>query len=222
MIILATASIDILALTSETVTMLNINKQVFADNLKLTQAYCDVQLKNGISDNAKIFRTYNPLYGNKHLFSFVTEHFDFDIEPNLKYCTLTKWIVDPTEKESIVDNLFMDQLSYKKQCIRSIERDKTYTGSILVAQIDCTVIDGASEVQSSGLVDQYDIPPIDTWFYLTRTNESRLLFAWIPDEFVKYADEAVQVNCVDCINWAYVWYPHEFENMMLAKMNDGQ
>ncbi len=191
--------------------MLNINKQIFADNLKLTKAYCDLQLKNDISDNAKIFRSYNPLYGDKHLFSFVTERFDFEIEPNIKHCTLTKWIVDPTDKASIVDNLFTEQITYKKQFIDSIETDKTYSGRILVSQIDCTVIDGASEVQSLGLVDLYDIPAIDTWFYMTRTKESRLLFAWIPNELVKYADEAVQVNCVDCINWADIWYPQEFE-----------
>jgi hypothetical protein len=190
--------------------MLNIDKQVFADNLKLTQAYCDLQLKIAISDHAKIFRSYNPLYGDKHLFSFVTKQFEFEIEPNLKYYTLTKWIVDPTDRESIVDNLFIEQMNYKKQFISSVEIDKTYSGRILVSQIDCTVIDGASEIESLGLVDLYDIPAIDTWFYMTRTSESRLLFAWIPNELVKYADGAVQVNCVDCINWADIWYPQEF------------
>jgi hypothetical protein len=191
--------------------MLNIDKQIFAENLKLTQAYCDVQLKKGIIDNAKIFRSYNPIYGDKHLFSYVSERFDFEIEPNLKHCTLTRWIVDPTEKESIVDNLFAEQINYKKQAVSSIEADKIHSGRILVSQIDCTVIDGASEVQSLGLIDLYDIPAIDTWFYMTRTKESRLLFAWIPKELVKYADEAVQVNCVDCINWADIWYPQEVE-----------
>jgi len=191
--------------------MLNIDKQNFADNLKITQAYCDLQLKNDIFDIAKIFRSYNPIYGDKHLFSYVIERFDFEIEPNLKHCTLTRWIVDPTEKESIVDNLFAEQINYKKQAVSSIEADKIHSGRILVSQIDCTVIDGASEVHSLGLVDLYDIPAIDTWFYITRTKESRLLFAWIPKELVKYADEAVQVNCVDCINWADIWYPQEFE-----------
>lgn len=191
--------------------MLNINKQIFADNLKLTQAYCDLQLKNNIGDNAKVFRSFNPLYGDKRLFSFVTERFNFEIEPGLKHCTLTKWIVDPTDNESIVDNLFTEQINHKKHIVSAIETDKTYLGRILIAQIDCTVIDGASEVQSLGLVDLYDIPPIDTWFYMTRTKESRLLFAWIPNEFVKHADEAVQVNCVDCITWADIWYPQEFE-----------
>jgi len=36
---------------------------------------------------------------------------------------------------------------------------------------------------------------------LVKTKETRLVFAWIPDEFVHYANEAVLVNCVDCIQW---------------------
>lgn len=75
-------------------------------------------------------------------------------------------------------------------------------------------IDGASEIQSLGLIDLYDIPPIDTWFYMTRTKESRLLFAWIPNQHVHYANEAVEVNCVDCINWFDVWHPKQFENII--------
>jgi len=190
--------------------MLNINKQVFSENLKLTQLYCHLQLKNNITDNAKILRSYNPTYGDNHLFTFVTERFDFEIVPNLKHCALAKWMIDPISKESIVENLFTEQINHKKKIVSSIETDRTYPGRILASKIDCTVVDGASEVQSLGLVDLYDIPAIDTWFYITRTNESRLLFAWIPNELIKYADEAVQVNCVDCINWADVWYPKEF------------
>jgi hypothetical protein len=124
--------------------MLNINKQIFADNLKLTQAYCDLQLRNNITDNAKIFRSYNPLHHDKHLFSFVTERFDFEIEPDLKHCTLTKWLIDPTDNESVVDNLYEEQINHKKKFVSSLQTDKTYSGSILVSQIDCTVIDGAS------------------------------------------------------------------------------
>lgn len=192
--------------------MLNIDKQIFADNLRLTQAYCDLQLKDAIHDNAKVLRSYNPFYGDKNIFSFQTEN--FEIEPNLRHCTLTEWIVDPTDRESIVENLFTAQIHHKKQFICSIEIEKPYSGKILASQIDCTVIDGASEVQSLGLVDVYDIPPIDTWFYIARTTESRLLFAWIPNEFVHYANEAVLVNCVNCINWFQTWYPQDYEQIM--------
>jgi hypothetical protein len=199
--------------------MLTFDKHIFADHLNLTQAYCDLQVKDNNKDNARAFRSYNPLYNNVSLFKFKTKHFDFEIEPNIKHCTLTTWAVDPTDRESIIDNLFIDQINNKIKYRNSIDKNKIHLGKILVSQIDCTLTDGASEVQSLGLIDRYDIPPIDTWFYLTRTKESRLLFAWIPNGFMHRANEAIEVNCVDCINWFEVWYPKEFENISTKAKN---
>ena len=128
---------------------------------------------------------------------------------------MTQWALDPTEKrnEYLVDQLFQQQISYKESQV-SVDTSRTYQGDILISQIDCTVIDAASEVQSLGLVDIYDMPPIDTWFYLTKTKESRLLYAWIPKEVKHYAEEAVLVNCVDCINWFQSWYPQDYKQIM--------
>lgn len=52
-----------------------------------------------------------------------------------------------------------------------------------------------------GLVDLYDILPIDTWFYLTKSNEGRLLFCRIRDFVKQHAINTVEVNCVDCLKW---------------------
>ena len=40
------------------------------------------------------------------------------------------------------------------------------------------------------------------------------MFAWIPDEVKHYANEAVLVNCVDCINWFQNWYQEDYEQIM--------
>jgi hypothetical protein len=195
--------------------MLNIDKNKFFRNLNLTQQYCRLQLDKNCSDKAEIFRSYNPTLNDKPLFSFEIKRFNFDIVPNMNTCTLTHWQVDPTERENerLIDKIFEQQINFKEaQKLAPIDED--FKGDILISQIDCTVIDGASEVQSFGLVDIYDMPPIDTWFYLTKTKESRLLFAWIPNEFKHYANEAVLVNCVDCINWFQEWYPKEYKEIM--------
>ena len=197
--------------------MLNIDKKIFTDNLFLTQEYCRLQIEKNQKDNATILRSYNPSRYFKKLFSFKVERFQFDIQPNINYCTTTKWTTEPIQSESVVDNLFVDQLNYKNKCLPTFDKSKLILGKILVSQIDYTVIDGASEAQSLGLIDVYDIPPIDTWFYLTKTKESRLLFAWIPDELVHYANEAVLVNCVDCINWFDESYPKEYEFLLTDK-----
>jgi hypothetical protein len=195
--------------------MLKVDKNIFDVNLSLTKEYCRLQMEKKQNDTAKIFRTYNPLLGDNLIFSFEVEHFDFDIEPNINFCTLTKWSIDPTEQgnEIIVDQLFEQQIHFKEKTL-VLDKAQTYQGDILISQIDCTVIDGASEVQSLGLIDIYDMPPIDTWFYLTKSKESRLLFSWIPKEYKHYANEAVLVNCVDCINWLENWYPDEYKNML--------
>ena len=181
--------------------MLNIDKNIFSHHLELTREYCGLQMSGTQKDNAKVFRTYNPVLNDQLLFTFKVEHFNFDIEPNLDYCTLTNWIIDPIENRSIIDDLFVKQLDFKKQALSNKKFDKIPSGKILVSQIDLTVVDGVSEAHSLGFIDKYDMPPIDTWFYITQTKESRLLFAWIPDGFVNYVNKAIAVNCVDCINW---------------------
>jgi len=199
----------------DTALMLNIDKNKFFHNLKLTQQYCRLQLDKSCSDKAKIFRSYNPTLNGKPLFSFEVHQFNFDIVPNLNTCTLTHWQVDPTERKNkfLIEGLFEQQIDYKESQ-KYLSINEKFEGDILISQIDCTVIDGASEVQSFGLVDIYDMPPIDTWFYLTKTKQSRLLFAWIPNKFKHYATEAVLVNCVDCINWFYKWYPQDYKETM--------
>jgi hypothetical protein len=195
--------------------MLNIDKNKFFRNLRLTQQYCSLQLDKDCSDKAEIFGSYNPSLNNKPLFSFEVKHFNFDITPNLNTCTLTHWQVDPTEpkNEFFIDRLFEQQIDFK-EAQKFLPTSEDLEGDILISQIDCTVVDGASEVQSFGLVDIYDMPPIDTWFYLTKTKESRLLFAWIPNDFKHYANEAVLVNCVECINWFHEWYPQDYKETM--------
>ena len=195
--------------------MLKIEKNIFARNLSLTQEYCRMQLDKEQRDNAQVFRSYNPTLNDKPLFSFKVEYFDFDIEPNLNSCTLTEWALDPTERENghLIDRLFEQQIKFKESQV-SIDNSKAFQGDILISQIDCTVVDGASEVQSLGLIDIYDIPPIDTWFYFTTSKESRLLFTWIPKELRHYADSAVLVNCVECINWFQNFYPKEYEDII--------
>lgn len=115
---------------------------------------------------------------------------------------MAKWAFDPLERKPgvSIEKLFEDQISFKEQC----QYNQGYTeffGDILVAEIDNTVCDGASEHESLGLVDLYDIPPIDTWFYLIKNNEGKLLFCWIPDFVKQHAINAVEVNCADCLYW---------------------
>jgi hypothetical protein len=64
------------------------------------------------------------------------------------------------------------------------------------------VLDGASEWESEGFFDLYDLPPIDTWVYIAPNREGRKdLYAWVPDKFTQLAQNAIDVNCMDMIRW---------------------
>jgi len=174
----------------------------FHENLLLTQIYCGQQLLNCEKNSASIFRSINPFRNGKRVFEFKIS--DYGFEPGTRYNFSTEWTQDPLRDESsklFFNELFDLQLLQKRENIKGLIYDQEFKGGILIVAIDDTITDGMSEVCSEGLIDVYDCPPIDTWFYLTNNPEGRLLFAWIPKEFTYQANEAINVNCVNCIYW---------------------
>ena len=149
---------------------------------------------------SSIFRSINPIRDGKKLFEFKIS--DYGYEPESRYGFSTEWTQDPTGDEGeLYTELFNLQILQKREKIKRLFPGKKFNGKILIAEIDCTVTDGASEVTSEGLVDIYDCPPIDTWFYISNNSTGRLLFAWVPKQFVYNANKAIEVNCVDCLHW---------------------
>jgi hypothetical protein len=177
------------------------NKQNFEKNLLLTQIYCDRQIKNCDKNSASIFRSINPIINGKKLFEFKLT--DYGFEPEKRFAFSTEWSLDPYRDESSnwYKKLFELQLIEKQEIIKSVNYAEQFNGKILVVEIDCSMTDGVSEVSSDGLIDVFDCPPIDTWFYFDNESSPRLLYAWIPREFVYQANQAILVNSVDCIDW---------------------
>lgn len=101
--------------------MLDIDENIFNANLELTKAYCQLQIEGKVKDNAIVFRSYNPMLDGKPFFSFKTEYFNFDIEPNLNHCTLTEWAIASFESNNIVNELFVGQLAFKRQSLSNTE-----------------------------------------------------------------------------------------------------
>jgi hypothetical protein len=152
--------------------MLSIDKKIFATNLLLTQRYCDIQKTHTEKNNASIFRSFNPQIKGNNIFKFKLT--DYGLADNAKFCFLTEWGIDPTEKENeyLISELFEKQLTHKSANVAKSHNDTMFRGDILVAQIDNTVIDGASAVVSVGLIDDFDCPPIDTWFYQAQSRDN--------------------------------------------------
>lgn len=193
--------------------MINIDKKVFVSNLRVTQQYCDIQKTHTEKNSTSILRSFNPQINGDNIFKFKLS--DYGLEENVRFSFLTDWSIDPTDRENeyLISDLFEKQLAHKKAGVVDNYSSALSNGDILIAQIDNTVIDGASAVVSGGLIDDYDCPPIDTWFYQASSTQGRLLFAWIPHEFVALANDAVLVNCVGCLGWFKNWYPYEHKLM---------
>ncbi|GGH78022.1 hypothetical protein GCM10011379_45250 [Filimonas zeae] len=84
-----------------------------------------------------------------------------------------------------------------------VYRDINLLGQILEFYIDVTTHDGAPAAETDGFIDESDIPPIDTWFYLTRTK----LYCWIPKMFIRTIENACEVEILDSYRWVKDEYP---------------
>jgi hypothetical protein len=72
------------------------------------------------------------------------------------------------------------------------------TGRILLYQPAENVADGASQAASLGFFDGNDAPPWDTWIHYADGNVA----CWIPDSLISLAQNGIDANIVQCIQWA--------------------
>ena len=139
-----------------------------------------------------VFRKTNPELNEKKLYSF-----DDD------YAT---WTIDDYSFDNyeLLLNLALRQRLNSEQ-IDFPKLDDL--GKILSFQTCVTTHDGAPIVESRHFVDEGDVPPIDTWFYLKRNyfhSEYRCdqsLFCWIPNKFVGIMQQAIDVEILDSYRW---------------------
>ncbi|MGY4536795.1 hypothetical protein ACVW0P_001209 [Mucilaginibacter sp. UYNi724] len=169
--------------------MLEIDQEKFDRNLLLTQIYCEDQLASSESPVAEVLRSFNPEYKGEKIFSYQYQKDKYVV-----------WAVEPWS-DDLYDKLFDDQLRHKESIVNPTAANALYKGRILIAEIDSSVTDGASEAESDGFIDIYDCPPIDTWFYKSSNDTGRVFYAWIPERFVELTQNAIDVNALECFTW---------------------
>jgi hypothetical protein len=192
--------------------MLEIDERIFKENLKITQTFCDLQMENALEKDALTLRTIQ-LVTQKPSFNFKKVYqpiFDFERLDNLDFMTV-KWNVEPLEMYPLY---FEQQMKCKRDFLCSMKNKESLKGKILTSYVYYSVTDGASEDESKGIIDIYDLPPIDTWFYTTKTKKSEVLFSWIPEHFVPLTHKGILVNCVDCFGWFEDCFPNEYNILM--------
>lgn len=85
-------------------------------------------------------------------------------------------------------------------------------GRVMFFNANDTVVDGAPELASGYYVDIGDAPSLDTWlaigsqlnaidFYNEQPLVSDLLIAWVPKSQYFYAQQAIEVACLDNFEW---------------------
>lgn len=131
-------------------------------------------------DYSRVLRTTNLLYNNRPFYSW-----DFD----------TTW-VSPTEGGNF-DYFKVLSLAMEHRTDTELIESAVEKGKILAFEIDITTCDGAPIEVSEGFVDDFDIPPIDTWFFVTK----KYLYCWIPTLFIGKMQDAINVEILGSYQW---------------------
>lgn len=167
----------------------DVHHRKFFDALTTTKFYCDIQVKKGGGSTVSMLRSINPVRNGENIFKFSNPY---------PYVIWTRDMI--FDNEDLVEGLFLEQEAQKSD-VEWLE-SSDIKGKVLIAEFDESVTDGASEAVSDGFIDGFDLPPIDTWFYIAKNAKGlRRMYAWIPDKFVHLVDDAIAVNCVDCLSW---------------------
>lgn len=127
---------------------------------------------------SRIFRCTNLIYRGKPFYSFDVS--DIAIPPALSF-----------DYKAVLS----EALSIRPETTLSLENLHDL-GQVLRFEIDITTYDGAPCAEN-GLVDQSDIPPIDTWFYVT----NKYLYCWIPKLFISKMEDVIGVEFFGSYEW---------------------
>nr|WP_294949224.1 hypothetical protein [uncultured Mucilaginibacter sp.] len=175
--------------------MPGVDQEIFNRNLVLTQVYCEMQLANTEKSPAEILRSFNPIYNGNPMFSFVASQY------SPPFYTSADWSLDPLESENkdLYNRLFKQQMDNKISS--GLISVGNFEGKILVTEIDTVIWDGAAEQESNGFIDINDCTPIDTWFYMEEYKGNRILYSWIPAQYVALVESATEVNMLGTFCW---------------------
>lgn len=128
-----------------------------------------------------ILRSVNPIYNGKPFYTFINSDYGYVAEAVSHFFNY--------------EIILSEALRVKTGTILP-EGDLKKMGRILKFQNEVTTYDGAAYA-ATGFVDNGDCPPIDTWFYVTKSH----LYCWIPTMFFEQMQNAIDVEPLDSYCW---------------------
>ncbi|MBC9935048.1 hypothetical protein [Chitinophaga qingshengii] len=171
-----------------------IQQEQFLDRLLKVVAWTELLMKehSGVEFNYhSIFRKTNPVIDGAPAYHLTDDSLHWSIDLYQEYH---------------ISNLLEIAIKAREGVTPAILKEITQKGKILAYQTCVTIVDGASEAESDGYVDVYDLPPIDTWFFLAAApkNQYGILYCWVPNAFVDAIDQAQAVNAIEPYEWATI------------------
>ncbi len=177
--------------------MINIDQTQFFANLRLTQVYCQQLGQKGKVEWTGLRNIINPLYKDGEWFVHMPGPLH---EGPIPWNEWTKQS-DPYYHDAFTE-LFRKQMELKQALSDKLSHDSICLGKILVIEYGLNIPDGAVEVDTEGFFDEWDLPPIDTWFYNDDSVEQGgILFAWIPEKFVALVNKAISIQFLNTLSW---------------------
>jgi hypothetical protein len=105
----------------------------------------------------------------------------------------------------VADDIFQQSRRWLPSGMETPSNENLAGGRLLIAYPEESVWDGAAEAASRGFFDVADHPAWDTWCYYGndfRAEPGFFIVSWVPNNFIDLAQEGIDVNPVDSIQWA--------------------
>jgi len=118
------------------------------------------------------------------------------------------WKALAADPRRVIDDVVRRRLLVLRECgVAAVGAPRG--GRVLVCEYDVTLFEGATELESRGLVDGWDVPACDLWIGLSpahavaRGGRDRVppLLAWIPDALSARAESAIQTSSTEVFSW---------------------
>ena len=183
----------------------------FRNNLIQVITWTNQLSQNFDSQNGKyglVFRQTNPIYKNNLLYNFGKQsdeisNLNFEYDFGKDYCSWNNYDYSPDGYDHLLEEAIKARGKSEYVDLSTIDE----LGRIISFQTCVTTHDGAPIVESKNFVDESDVPPIDTWFYVKRNYYhseykcDQSLFCWIPKKFEQIMQQAIDVEILDSYRW---------------------
>jgi hypothetical protein len=93
-------------------------------------------------------------------------------------------------------------------------------GRLLIADPRDSDVCGLSPVATGGFIDDWDVPPWDTWVDCMQGNYGSILLCWIPASFIPLTEQGIAVNPVECFFWASDYLSHGYPAMLFRELEE--